>query len=79
MTIDTETKEPVLRTGEKLSLELEITTNNIEPEGTENPLFTADERAIYNDHVRLYLNEDRPDTAPDIPWWKDGRAQDWIV
>lgn len=57
MTIDTETKEPVLRTGEKLSLELEITTNNIEPEGTENPLFTADERAIYNDHVRLYLNE----------------------
>jgi RNA polymerase primary sigma factor len=57
MAIDIETKTPELRTGEKFSLELEITTDNIEPEGTENPLFTADERAVYNDHVRLYLNE----------------------
>jgi len=57
MTIDTETKSPELRTGEKLSLELEIPANDIEPEEIENPLFTADERVVYSDHVRLYLNE----------------------
>jgi len=57
MTIDTETKAPELRTGEKLSPELETTTDNIEPEGIEKPLFEVDERVVYNDHVRLYLNE----------------------
>jgi len=57
MTIETETKSPGLSTGEKLALELEITSGNIEKEGIENPLFAAEERTIYNDHVRLYLNE----------------------
>ena len=57
MTIDTKTEAPELRTEGKLSLKLEITTDNIEPEGIENPLFAAEERTKYNDHVRLYLNE----------------------
>jgi RNA polymerase primary sigma factor len=57
MTIDTETKAPSLRTAGKLSREMEINTNSIEPEGIEKTLFAIDERVVYNDHVRLYLNE----------------------